>query len=134
MSARQFTSLTLAAVALATMLSSGTAMIDHTCPACKGIGVRELPNADELTPFPCPVCRPWPQGFPGERTLLRGPKGGLSLEDGTPMPREHWIIEPALPGAAAKWNGWPPNPHDKAPEPPFDYTARWTHQPEESTP
>ncbi len=76
-------------------------MTDHTCPACKGSGIRELPNVDELMPLPCPVCRPWARGFPGERTLLRGPTTGM------PVPSEYWIIEPAPPGVAAKWNGWP---------------------------
>ncbi len=82
-------------------------MTDQLCPGCNGSGTRLLPELEELEPFPCPVCRPWPLGFPGERTLLRGPDEGFSLEEGRPLPHAHWIIEPAPPGVAAKWNGWP---------------------------
>ncbi len=86
-------------------------MTDQTCPACKGTGIRDLPDIDEPTPFPCPVCRPWPDGFPGERVFLRDPAiRGLVFDhgfvNGLP-PLQHWIIAPAPPGVAAKWNGWP---------------------------
>ncbi len=86
-------------------------MTESSCTACRGTGTRELPDLDELVPFPCPVCRPWPDGFPGERVFLRDPTAnGLIFDhgfgNGLPM-RRHWIIEPAPPGAAARWNGWP---------------------------
>ncbi len=65
-------------------------MTTTLCPGCEGSGARVLPDVDGPTLYPCPVCQPWPQGFPGERTFL-----------------DDWIIEPAPPGVAAKWNGWP---------------------------
>jgi hypothetical protein len=64
-----------------------------TCPACDGTHCREMPTADGLEPYPCPVCQPWRRGFPGEYVT----RGG----------RRIWIIEPAAPGVAARWVGWP---------------------------
>lgn len=43
-----------------------------TCKACGGTGMRELPIApDDIDEFPCPVCKPWPHGFPGEAAFGR---------------------------------------------------------------
>lgn len=61
-----------------------------TCPACHNSGIRDLPLSDgSLEQFPCPVCKPWANGFPGERV------------------RDRWVIEPAEPGQPAQYNGFP---------------------------
>lgn len=59
------------------------------CPCCGGRRTTDLPQRDEMIDdYPCPVCRPWPQGFPGLRAHGR------------------WVIEPSEPGRPAKWVGW----------------------------
>lgn len=58
-----------------------------SCPACGGKGERELPGIDDVETLPCPICQPWPHGFPGEKVGA------------------HFIIEPAAAGVAAVWAG-----------------------------
>lgn len=61
------------------------------CPACGDMGVRDLPVRDDMEMYPCPVCYPWPEGFPGEYVM----RGG----------RKVWIIEPSAPGEPARYMG-----------------------------
>lgn len=63
-----------------------------TCPACHDSGERELPTRDGMDIYPCPVCQPWPAGFPGEYIT----RGG----------RRIWIIEPSAPRTPARYLGW----------------------------
>lgn len=60
------------------------------CPACGDMKMRDLPTRDGSMEFyPCPVCVPWSQGFPGEYVQ----RGG----------RRIWIIEPSAPGEPARY-------------------------------
>lgn len=60
-----------------------------TCPGCDDTGIRALPVDRGWEDFPCPVCKTWLGGFPGERL------------------RDHWIIKPSKEGELAEWVGLP---------------------------
>lgn len=59
------------------------------CKACND-GVVILPIGEDSDLFPCPCCRPWPQGFGGLKARVRG--------------RVYWIISPSAPNECAIYN------------------------------
>jgi hypothetical protein len=68
------------------------------CPSCLGTGERLLPIRDAygdptVESFPCPCCRVWLDGFPGETVVF----GDVV----------HTVIEPSLPGDLAVYRGFP---------------------------
>lgn len=68
------------------------------CPSCLGSGERLLPVKDAygeptVETFPCPVCRVWLNGFPGEVLAVDGV--------------DHVVIERSLPGELAVYRGFP---------------------------
>jgi hypothetical protein len=70
----------------------------QTCPSCLGTGERLLPIRDvygdpTVDAFPCPVCRVWMDGFPGETVVF---------DDAI-----HVVIEPSEPGELAVYRGFP---------------------------
>jgi hypothetical protein len=69
---------------------------ETTCVCCHTVRLVRFPvrtGADDYDTIdrPCPVCRPWPEGFPG-----------MSAGHGA---TRYWIIEPSAPGKAAAYNG-----------------------------
>lgn len=61
------------------------------CPACGDLGIRDLPVHEDIEAYPCPVCHPWRDGFPGEYFKVNG--------------EVRWIIKPSAPGEPAEYVG-----------------------------
>jgi hypothetical protein len=55
--------------------------------------VRGADDEPTIESFPCPVCRVWMQGFPGEVIAIDGV--------------DHVVIERSLPGELAVYRGFP---------------------------
>lgn len=68
------------------------------CPSCLGTGERLLPIRDAygdptVESFPCPCCRVWLYGFPGESVVVDQ--------------QVFIVIEPSEPGELATYRGFP---------------------------